>query len=185
MSRSARTESDLATATADGRAQHLAGRRRWKPTTTFTGHTAAVNSVAFSPDGTLLVTASLDHDARIWNVATGETVRVLEGHAGSVYGVAFSADGRWVVTAGPGTAGIWATVESDLDHHRLFFVSDDTQRITAAVFSRRAESAARERCLNGSISTYTCALCIGTSDSCISPLSGSRRSRSASVLSRK
>ena len=133
----------------------------WQPTVTFAGHKAAVNSVAFSPDGKQLVTASLDHDARIWNVTTGATVRVLEGHAGSVSSAAFSADGRWVVTAGPRAAGIWATVESDLDHHRLFFVSDDHQRITAAAFSPTRLLLA-SAALNGSIATYTCALCEGT-----------------------
>ncbi len=151
---------DLATATADGNAV-LWRVGAWQPTTTFTGHKAAVNSVAFSPDGKQLVTASLDHDARIWNVKTGATVRVLEGHAGSVSSAAFSSDGKWVVTAGPRAAGIWATVESDLDHHRLFFVSDEHQRITAAVFSP-TEMLLASAALSGSIATYTCALCMGT-----------------------
>ena len=37
-----------------------------------TGHTGAVNSVAFSPDGARLSTASEDKTARVWNAATGE-----------------------------------------------------------------------------------------------------------------
>ena len=133
---------DLATATADGQAQ-IWRVATWSQAKTFTGHTAAVNSVAFSPDGKKLVTASMDHDARIWNIATGQTERVLEGHAGSVTGAAFSSDGRWVVTAGPRTAGIWATTGSELDHHRLFFVSDDHQRITAATFGRATSGSSR------------------------------------------
>ena len=158
---------DLATATDDGRAQIWSVAKR-KIAMTFVGHTAAVNSVAFSPDGTLLATASLDHDARIWNVATGKKIRVLEGHAGNVTSVAFSADGRWVVTAGPGTAGIWATAGSDLAHDRLFFVSDDAQRIDAATFASNASAPNRwmlaTAAANGSIATYTCALCAGTSE---------------------
>ena len=42
---------------------------------TLKGHRDRVTSVAFSPLGTLLATTSLDHVARIWNVATGELVR--------------------------------------------------------------------------------------------------------------
>jgi WD40 repeat protein len=127
-----------------------------------------VNSVAFSPDGTLLVTASLDHDARIWNVASGKTIRILEGHAGSVSSAAFSPDGRWVVTAGPSTAGIWAVTESDLPNDRLFFISDGGQKLNAALFSSAAHGPARwmlaTAAANGSIATYTCALCATTSE---------------------
>ena len=153
---------DLATATADGQAQ-IWRVATWSQAKTFTGHTAAVNSVAFSPDGKKLVTASMDHDARIWNIATGQTERVLEGHAGSVSGAAFSSDGRWVVTAGPRTAGIWATTGSELDHDRLFFVSDDHQRITAATFGPQKWKLATAAA-NGSIATYDCALCGRTPD---------------------
>ena len=38
----------------------------------FTGHKDAVLDVDFSPDGKFLVTASRDHDARVWDVATGD-----------------------------------------------------------------------------------------------------------------
>lgn len=39
-----------------------------------TGHTGLIGTVAFSPDGTLLASASSDFTARIWNVQTGEQV---------------------------------------------------------------------------------------------------------------
>ena len=157
--------SSLATATADGLAQiwHVA---TWSPVRTFTGHSAAVNSVAFSPDGKLLVTAGLDHRARIWQVATGKTERVLTGHAGSVSTASFSADGRWVVTAGPRTGGIWPVAETDLDNDRLFFITDDHQRLTAATFAPTTSAPAlwtiATAAENGDVATYTCALCAGT-----------------------
>ena len=66
--------------------------------------------VAFSPDGTLLATASNDHTARIWDTATGTTRTTLTGHTGPVNGVAFSPDGTLLATAaGDGTARIWDT----------------------------------------------------------------------------
>jgi len=43
--------------------------------------------VAFSPDGTLLATASLDKTARLWDTATGKTIRTLTGHTGYIYTV--------------------------------------------------------------------------------------------------
>ena len=39
-----------------------------------------VRAVAISPDGTTAVTGSDDNTARVWDLRTGETVRVLEGH---------------------------------------------------------------------------------------------------------
>ncbi|WP_245567441.1 hypothetical protein, partial [Nocardia vinacea] len=46
-----------------------------------TGHTDAVPSVAFSPDGTRLASASDDRSVRLWDVATGAPVgQPLTGH---------------------------------------------------------------------------------------------------------
>jgi WD40 repeat protein len=48
------------------------------------GHEGSVNSAAFSPDGTRIVTASADTTARIWDAATAKEIAVLNGHEGSV-----------------------------------------------------------------------------------------------------
>ena len=71
----------------------------------FEGHTQPVRSVVFNPapleiDGTayapgqLALSASDDHTLRLWDVATGETLRVFEGHTDLVSSVAFSQDGQ-------------------------------------------------------------------------------------------
>ena len=51
-----------------------------KELTVLRGHTDAVRSAAFSPDGTRIVTASDDETARIWDAATGKEITVLRGH---------------------------------------------------------------------------------------------------------
>jgi WD40 repeat protein/serine/threonine protein kinase len=74
----------------------------------FTGHTDSVHSARFSADGQLVVTGSNDLTARIWDVATGQQIRVLRGHTGPIFDASFSADAHYVVTASADkTACIW------------------------------------------------------------------------------
>ena len=61
-------------------------------------HSSGVKSVAFSPDGTRVVSGSNDTTVRIWNVNTGEMERVLEGHTDTVLSLAFSPDGTRVIS---------------------------------------------------------------------------------------
>jgi hypothetical protein len=76
-----------------------------------TGHTDAVNGVAFSPDGTLLATTSADQTVRLWDVATGQPRGgPLEDHTGAVRSVAFSPDGTLLATASADqTVRLWDT----------------------------------------------------------------------------
>jgi WD40 repeat protein len=62
-------------------------------------HTGGVTSCAFSPDGALLATASLDGTTRLWNVSDGSVQAVLMGHTGGVWDCAFSLDGALLATA--------------------------------------------------------------------------------------
>jgi WD40 repeat protein len=74
----------------------------------FGGHERSVNSAAFSPDGSRIVTASEDKTARIWDAASSKEVAVLRGHEESVVSAAFSPDGSRMATASwDNTARIW------------------------------------------------------------------------------
>ena len=57
-----------------------------------------VYGVAFSPDGSRIVSGSDDWTVRIWNVATGESEKELKGHSDWVRSVAFSPDGSRIVS---------------------------------------------------------------------------------------
>jgi len=65
---------------------------------TFRGHQNWVCSVAFSPDGTRLVSGSADRTIRLWDVSTGECLETLSGHSNWVMSVAFSPDGTRLVS---------------------------------------------------------------------------------------
>lgn len=73
------------------------------------GHTGKLHRVAFSPDGTLVATASEDATVGIWSVARGELVGApLKGHEEGVLSVQFSNDGARIVTSSADrTARIW------------------------------------------------------------------------------
>jgi WD40 repeat protein len=60
-------------------------------------------SVAFSPDGKRLVSASEDLTVMVWDLGSGEAVLPLPGHTRPPYSAAFSPDGKRIASAsGPG-----------------------------------------------------------------------------------
>jgi len=69
----------------------------------YSGHQAQVGSLAWSPDGTRLVSGSADGSARVWQVSSGEPLVSYRGHQGRVYSVAWSPDGRWIASGGEDT----------------------------------------------------------------------------------
>jgi len=62
------------------------------------GHTLLVSSVAFSTDGTCIVSGSRDKLVRVWDASTGKELNVLNGHTDPVRSVAFSTDGTRIVS---------------------------------------------------------------------------------------
>ncbi len=61
-------------------------------------HTGIIDDVAFSPKGEYVATVSNDHSVKLWDLATGNTVKSLS-HESQVQSVAFSPDGK-LLTAG-------------------------------------------------------------------------------------
>ncbi|HET9507693.1 MAG TPA: hypothetical protein VFO81_07100, partial [Gaiellaceae bacterium] len=63
-----------------------------------TGHFAAVDDAAFSPDGRWVVTAG-PITAGLFDAQAGELLLYLRGHKGRLTAAAFDPTGRWIVTA--------------------------------------------------------------------------------------
>jgi WD40 repeat protein len=77
---------------------------------TLQGHESPVQCVAFSNDGSTLVSGGAN-TARLWDVSTGrqkDLERPLQGHAAGIQSVAFSHDDRRVLTGSSDTtAKLW------------------------------------------------------------------------------
>jgi WD40 repeat protein len=75
-----------------------------------TGHSAAVTSVAFSPNGKGLASGSLDGTIKLWDVQMGRLTHTLtlSGHKNLVLSVVFSPDGKTLASASSdATVRIW------------------------------------------------------------------------------
>lgn len=94
--------------------------------------TSNVTAVAFSPDGSWLATASLDHNISIWSTASWTIERTLTGHTNGVTSVGFSPDGQRIVSGSvDGTIRIWNRVNGDC----LNSIFAHALPVTASAFS--------------------------------------------------
>jgi WD40 repeat protein len=69
-----------------------------KPLVRLEGHEKRVSSMAFSGDGTRILTTSEDGTARIWHASTSKQLRILSSGAGGLSGASWSPSDKRVVT---------------------------------------------------------------------------------------
>ena len=78
------------------------------PSCPVTGHSRSVSAVAWSPDGSKLVSGSQDETVKVWDVASGLEVCTLRGHEEDVNSVAWSPDGSKLVSGSEDmTVKVW------------------------------------------------------------------------------
>ena len=78
------------------------------PIRVFRGHEGPLQSAAFSPDGTRIVTGATD-GVRIWRITGGEELRTDGGHEDWVRSATFSPNGTRILTASDDrSARLWS-----------------------------------------------------------------------------
>ncbi|MEG3880484.1 serine/threonine-protein kinase, partial [Microcoleus sp. herbarium7] len=104
----------------------------WQCVHTLVGHSNAVTSVAFSPDGETLASGSEDKTIEIWKLEAGKRWYTLTGHSDWVTCVAFSPDGRTLASSGRDkTIQIW-----DLNKGKWWYaLRGHADRVSAVAFS--------------------------------------------------
>ncbi len=103
---------------------------------TLTGHAAWVNSVAFTPDGKELASASNDNSVKLWDVATGQQIRTLAGHDAIVCCVAVSPDGRYLASADiEGAIKVWDLGTGQEATQLLGVITGQNKGVDALAFS--------------------------------------------------
>jgi hypothetical protein len=97
------------------------------------------NTILFadvSPNGKLLVTASKDGIARLWDLNTGSRLALLRGHTDTVKTAMFSPDGRQILTASADhTARLWDVATRE----KLITFQGHTGKIEHATFSTNGQ----------------------------------------------
>lgn len=78
------------------------------------GHTNVVSSLAFSLQGTQLISGSWDKSVRVWNVETAKPVHILNGHHDWVFALVATKDGS-VLSASQKTIRRWRPPSEDAE----------------------------------------------------------------------
>ena len=99
---------------------------------TLRGHRGPVWSIAWSPDGSKLATASGDNTAKVWEASSGRELLTLRGHQDAVWSIAWSPDGSKLATASwDKTAKVWLAISGQ----EVVTLSGHTDRVVSIAWS--------------------------------------------------
>ena len=104
------------------------------------GHASRVTCVAFSSDGTSLVSGGWDRTVKLWDVQTGGIVKTFSGHTNKVFSVSISVDYATVASGSSDnticlwdikTGGCYHTIKQESTVYHIRFSPTDPQYLVS------------------------------------------------------
>jgi serine/threonine protein kinase len=98
----------------------------------YSGHSAKVFALAWSPDSTRIASGSFDRTVQVWDAARGGHVFLYRGYAAAVYALAWSPDGTRIASGGEAnTVQVWDAP----DGNHVFTYDGHSQVVNALAWS--------------------------------------------------
>jgi len=104
-----------------------------------------IGGIAFSPDGSFLVSGSRDNTMKFWEIPSGKLMRTVKAHSGWVRAVTFSPDGKVLASCSDDTSiKLWdaatgrliRTLRGHREPVRAIAFSPDGRRLASASLDR-------------------------------------------------
>lgn len=109
------------------------------PLYTYQGHVAPVSALAWSPDGTSIVSAGVDKTVQVWDVISGKCIHIYYGHVAPVAAVTWSPDGAHIASGSwDKTVQVWRA--SNGEH--IYTYREHTELVSAVAWSPHGTSIA-------------------------------------------
>jgi len=99
---------------------------------TFIGHSDEVNTIAITPDGSLVLSGSRDKTLKLWEISTGKEIRTFTGHSDEVTAIAITPDGKFAISGSwDNTLKLWEIATGK--EIRTFF--GHTEKVSSVLFT--------------------------------------------------
>ena len=122
---------------------HIYDASTYKELMVFAEHTDSVLTLAFSPNGKLLVSGGSDKTVRLWNTDTGKLLRTLKKHTGPVNAITFTSNGEKFKCGSNEDSAVWYWYPADVHSSGKSGSYMPTDVFTATAFASGSSTEAR------------------------------------------